>query len=148
MPKQQKFQPPDQTLAAIVRHIVQLAGIGNNYSDQIHMIDKNYEITTVPRIAGDEEFVLRRVNNLRQRMLENQSLLAVVMTGWAIEYDGEAVCEYYPAPGQVETFTLSWPRPEPIWTDSTEPAWKDTVEGYKEIWSLEGLLDRRRSFGD
>jgi hypothetical protein len=148
--KQQVRQPDDKTLVAMVRHIIELAGIGDGLSDAIHLIDKDYIVTTIPRIGGDEEFVLLKVNRARQRMLENKSLLAIVMTGWSVGMYGEAVCEYYPAPGQVETYPLSWPRPQISWhgDPDDDPDGSAAIEAYKEIWSLEDLLERRHLYRD
>jgi hypothetical protein len=133
-------QPDDATLTALTRHVVETAAIGGVVTHAIHLIDKAYEVITVPRSTdGNEELVLHRVNRLRQQMLASGDLLAVVMTGWSGGLDGEAVCEYYPGPGQTETYTMAYPRPRGIWTDPDQPESKDSIQAYKDLWSIDRL---------
>jgi hypothetical protein len=147
MTESTRTQPDDLRLVGLVQGIVQRTTVGGQYSDEIHFIDKNYRIETVHRAAYDEEFILRRVNKMRQQMLQSGNLLAVVMTGFSIGWDGSAVCQYYPAADQVETYTMFWPRPQITWgpNEHDEPDQEDLIESYNEIWSLDQLLERRQT---
>lgn len=144
-------KPDDQRLVGVVHHIISktLIGDGDGGGDAIHFIDTDYLVDSIYRVAGDEEFVLRRVNAKREQMLRQKRLLAVVMTGWSVGWAGEAVCQYFPAPGQAEFYPLSWPQPKVNWFGDPEddPDGSSAVEAYQEIWSLDDMLERRRLWG-
>jgi len=126
-------EPGDLRLKGLVQGLI--TTMASNLG-ALFLIDKDYQVKQVFALS---EFGAAQATKARMRMLHNENLLAVVMTGWSGDTGHNVVCEHYPAPGQVETYTLTYPRATYSWTDQDEPDAQDAIEAYRAIWSLERL---------
>jgi len=122
-------EPEDLQLRGLVMGAISVL----THTDTLFVIDKNYQIVHTYSLS---EFGTAQATQMRQRMLSQGTLLAVVMVGWAADSKSFAVCETYPSPGQVETYTLAFTTPTVAWSDQDEPDAVAAIQGFKKVWSL------------
>ena len=123
-------EPPDRILKIIVQAIITLT----NCQDLLFLIDKDYQVRLM---LPHTEFGMKQATRARTELLRSEDLLAVITTGWVSEKAHHMVCEYYPFPGMVEQYHLSYARPVPVWADPNTPESQEALQAYKDIWTLE-----------
>ena len=128
------MKPNDPTLVGMVTAIVvnsayTFFGIG-----QMWLIDKDYRVRRSLWQIGD--LARRDANSAREQLLRSGELLAVVTAGWSVGDGGKIVVQHFPAPGQVETFGITYPPPQLTWTDPNSPEMQTALQAYQDIWTL------------
>jgi hypothetical protein len=123
---------PDEKLRYLIPFFIEIKGAGS--VQQMYLIGHDYHIIRTLTVTDD----ISRINatKARQQLLQSGRLLATIAVGIVVS-DWHAVVEYYPARGQLETYTLTYPEPKAVWTDPDDPESQAAVEFFKETWRLE-----------
>jgi hypothetical protein len=126
-------QIPDEVLHRLIPILLETE---TETADRLHMIGQDYHVAQTLTITDD----ISRANatKTRQQLLQSGQLLAIIAVGIVID-QRHAVVEYYPARGQLETYALTYSKPQTkaIWSDPEEPEVHDAVQFFKGIWRLE-----------
>jgi hypothetical protein len=130
----------DDRLRAIAQAMLATKG---GSVDQIIQVDRDYQVRST--IIAVSEFDYRRARQVRERLLDEGELLAVICLGGIVastmdESGIGAVVEYFAdgsgEPDRLGEFhTLAYPRGDVVWHDQDSP----TTEGSRDMYAEQFL---------